>query len=63
MHQMMFTCLGTLLVIYIISNIESKEDDPKGIDLSKKLFETDKTFNTAAFAIMLITALLYALFW
>jgi len=55
--------LGTLLVIYIISNIESKEDDPKGIDLSKKLFETDKTFNTAAFAIMLITALLYALFW
>ena len=63
MHQMMFTCLGTLLVIYIISNIENKEDDPKGIDLSKKLFETDKTFNTAAFAIMLITALLYALFW
>ena len=63
MHQMMFTCLGTLLVIYIISNIESKEDDPKGIDLSKKLFETDKTFNTAAFTIMLITALLYALFW
>ena len=29
MHQMMFTCLGTLLVIYIISNIESKEDDQR----------------------------------
>ena len=63
MHQMMLTCIGTLFVIYIISGIENKGDDPKGITLSKKLFETDKTFNLAAFAVLLITALLYALFW
>ena len=63
MHQMMLTCLGTLFVIYIISGIENKGDDPKGITLSKKLFQTDKTFNLAAFAVLLITALLYALFW
>ena len=63
MHQMMLTCLGTLLVIYVISNLENKGDDPKGITLSKKLFETDRTFNVAAFSVMLITALLYALFW
>ena len=63
MHQMMLTCTGTLLVIYIISGIENKGDDPKGITLSKKLFQTDKTFNLAAFAVLLITALLYALFW
>ena len=63
MHQMMLTCLGTLFVIYIISVIENKGDDPKGITLSKKLFETDKAFNLAAFAVLLITALLYALFW
>ena len=63
MHQMMLTCIGTLLVIYIISKLENKGDDPKGITLSKKLFETDKTFNVAAFSVMLITALLYALFW
>ena len=63
MHQMMLTCLGTLFVIYIISVVENKGDDPKGITLSKKLFETDKTFNLAAFAVLLITALLYALFW
>ena len=63
MHQMMLTCLGTLLVIYVISNLENKGYDPKGITLSKKLFETDKTFNVAAFSVMLITALLYALFW
>ena len=49
MHQMMLTCLGTLFVIFIISNVENKGDDPKGIVLSKKLFETDKTFNLAAF--------------
>jgi len=63
MHQMMLTCLGTLFVIYVISGIENKGDDPKGITLSKKLFQTDKTFNIAAFAVLLITALLYALFW
>ena len=63
MHQMMLTCLGTLFVIYIISVVENKGDDPKGITLSKKLFETDKAFNLAAFAVLLITALLYALFW
>ena len=63
MHQMMLTCLGTLFVIYIISGIENKGDDPKGITLSKKLFETDKAFNLAAFTVLLITALLYALFW
>ena len=63
MHQMMLTCLGTLFVIYIISGIENKGDDPKGITLSKKLFQTDKIFNLAAFAVLLITALLYALFW
>ncbi|MDC3077431.1 sodium/sugar symporter [Flavobacteriales bacterium] len=63
MHQMMLTCLGTLFVIYTISGIENKGDDPKGITLSKKLFQTEKTFNLAAFAVLLITALLYALFW
>ena len=63
MHQMMLTCMGTLFVIYVISGIENKGDDPKGITLSKKLFQTDKTFNLAAFAVLLITALLYALFW
>ncbi len=63
MHQMMLTCIGTLLVIALISKIEGNQDDPKGIVLSKKLFATDKTFNVAAFGVLLITALLYALFW
>ena len=38
-------------------------DDPKGINLTKKLFSTDSTFNIAAFGVLLITAFLYAMFW
>ncbi|MGB1080661.1 MAG: sodium/sugar symporter, partial [Flavobacteriaceae bacterium] len=63
MHQMMLTCIGTVLVIAGISKLEGNQDDPKGIVLSKQLFATDKTFNVAAFGVLLITALLYALFW
>ena len=63
MHQMMLTCIGTLIVIAGISKLEGNQDDPKGIVLSKKLFATDKTFNVGAFGVLLITVLLYALFW
>ena len=63
MHQMMLTCIGTILVIAGISKLEGNQDDPKGIVLSKQLFATDKTFNVAAFGVLLITTLLYALFW
>ena len=63
MHQMMLTCIGTLLVIAGISKLEGNKDDPKGIELSKQLFTTDKTFNVGAFGVLLITVLLYALFW
>jgi SSS family solute:Na+ symporter len=49
MHQMMLTCIGTILVIAGISKLEGNQDDPKGIVLSKQLFATNKTFNVAAF--------------
>jgi len=63
MHQMMLTCIGTVLVIACISKLEGNQDDPKGIVLSKQLFATDKTFNVGAFGVLLIIVLLYALFW
>ena len=34
-----------------------------GLNLTKKLFSTDSTFNIAAFGVLLITAFLYAMFW
>jgi len=63
MHQMGYTCIATLAVIAIISYLEGNNDDPKGINLTKKLFSTDSTFNIAAFGVLLITAFLYAMFW
>ena len=63
MHQMGYTCLATLAIIAIISYIEGNQDDPKGINLTKKLFATNNTFNIGAFSVLLITVFLYAMFW
>ncbi len=63
MHQMGYTCLATIAIITIISYLEGNQDDPKGINLTKKLFATNKTFNIGAFSVLLITAFLYAMFW
>ena len=63
MHQMGYTCIATLAIIALISYMEGNQDDPKGINLTKKLFATNKTFNIGAFSVLLITAFLYAMFW
>jgi len=63
MHQMGYTCLATLAIIAIISYIEGNQDYPKGINLTKKLFATNNTFNIGAFSALLITVFLYAMFW
>ena len=39
------------------------KDDSKAINLTKKLFATNSTFNIGAFSVVLITAFLYAMFW
>ena len=63
MHQMGYTCLATLAVIAFISYLDGNKDDSKGINLTKKLFATNSTFNIGAFSVVLITAFLYAMFW
>ena len=63
MHQMGYTCIATLAIIALISYMDGNQDDPKGINLTKKLFATNKTFNIGAFSVLLITAFLYAMFW
>ena len=63
MHQMGYTCIATLAIIAVISYIEGNQDDPKGINLTKKLFATNTTFNIGAFSVLLITTFLYAMFW
>jgi len=63
MHQMGYTCIATLAVIAFISYLDGNKDDSKGINLTKKLFATNSTFNIGAFSVVIITAFLYAMFW
>ena len=63
MHQMGYTCLVTLALIAFISYLDGNKDDSKAINLTKKLFATNSTFNIGAFSVVLITAFLYAMFW
>ena len=64
MHQMMATCLISIAIIGLVSYLDGKGvDDEKGIPLTKGLFKTDPVFNIAAFAVCIITAALYAIFW
>jgi len=62
MHQMLITCIGTILIIYVISFLEGNKDNPKAIHLSKELFKTSTTFNISAFVVLLITVFLYSFF-
>lgn len=64
MHQMMITCLASIGIILIISQIEGKgADNDKGIPLTKSLFATSPSFNISAVIIMVIIAFLYTFFW
>ncbi len=64
MHQMGWTFVFTCVVMAIISYFDGRgKDDSKGIDLSGDIFKTERIFNIGAFIILLILALIYALFW
>ncbi|MHA6280299.1 sodium/sugar symporter [Salinimicrobium sp. CAU 1759] len=64
MHQMFITWILTMLIMVVISYIETRgADHPKAIIITKNLFKTGPVFNIGAFVIMLIVAMLYAIFW
>jgi SSS family solute:Na+ symporter len=64
MHQMMATCIITLLVIFVISTKEGKgRNDEHAIQTSKSLFRTSPGFNIGATVVLILTAILYAIFW
>lgn len=64
MDEMLYTFLITLVIIAMISLTQSKsDDDPKGIKLTAETFKTEDAFNISAYIILLILALLYAVFW
>ena len=64
MNQMGLTCLLSMLVIAVVSYLSGKgKDNEKGIELTKGIFATNAQFNIGAFAVTIIVAVLYALFW
>ena len=64
MHQMFITWILTMLIMVVISYIETKgADHPKAIIITRKLFNTGPAFNIGAFVILLIVTILYAVFW
>ncbi|MFT6881922.1 MAG: SSS family solute:Na+ symporter [Marinoscillum sp.] len=64
LHQMGLTALLSVLVIVIFSYAENKgKDSEKGIYIGKGLFKTSPGFNVGAFTVMILCAVLYAIFW
>lgn len=64
MDQMLYTLLLSMVVIAGVSLTTSDNvDDPKGINLTSKIFKTDGVFNISAYAIMIILVVLYSIFW
>ncbi len=64
MDQMLYTMLITIVIILGVSLTTSDDvDDPKGIPLTSKTFKTDSVFNIGAYGVLIITAILYAVFW
>ncbi|HBH48620.1 MAG TPA: sodium/glucose cotransporter [Bacteroidales bacterium] len=64
LDQMLYTFIITLVVILFVSLTSGEGDDnPKGIPLLKETFVTGKVFNIAAYAMLVILAILYVVFW
>ncbi|WP_457566104.1 sodium/sugar symporter [Caldithrix abyssi] len=64
MDQMFYTLFITMAIIVGVSLTTSPDvDDPKGIPLTAATFKTDSAFNISAYAIMIILAVLYTVFW
>ena len=64
MHQMMITCLSSMAVIIISSEIEGKgQPDEKQIILNPGIFKTSEAFNISSAIILLLLAFIYTIYW
>ena len=62
--QMAITAVSTMIVILLVSHNENKSNnDKKGIELEKEIFDTSSTFNIGSFALMILLAGIYSFFW
>ena len=64
LDQMLYTFLFTIICILLISLTSNVgDDDPKALVLTSGIFKTSSAFNIASYAIFIIFAVLYAIFW
>ncbi|MCG8476452.1 MAG: sodium/sugar symporter [Cytophagales bacterium] len=64
MHQMMWTWFISMGIIAVISHFDGKgKDSDKAIAISGETFKTGNVFNIASMVIIVILAVLYAVFW
>jgi solute:Na+ symporter, SSS family len=64
LDQMFYTALLSILIIVALSQIQGHgKANERGIKLNSALFKTAPSFNIGAFAILIICAALYAIFW
>ncbi|HKL14505.1 MAG TPA: sodium/sugar symporter [Balneolaceae bacterium] len=64
LDQMYYTLILTIVIIAGVSLTTNQYDeDPKAIHTTAETFKTGPSFNIGAYAILIITAVLYAIFW
>ncbi len=64
MDQMFYTCILTIVIIFMVSLSSCPTDDaPKAIKLTSDMFKTDKVFNICAYIICILLAVIYTVFF
>ena len=64
MDQMFYTCILTIVIIFMVSLSSCPtDDDPKAIKLTSDMFKTDKVFNICAYIICIVLAVIYTVFF
>ncbi|PAU95587.1 sodium/glucose cotransporter [Aliifodinibius salipaludis] len=64
LDQMLYTLILTIVIIMGVSLTTNPHDeDPKAIHTTSEMFKTSPAFNIGAYIILVIVAVLYAVFW
>jgi SSS family solute:Na+ symporter len=64
LDQMLYTLILTIVIIMGVSLTTNPHDeDPKAIHTTAEMFKTSPAFNIGAYIILVIVAVLYAVFW
>lgn len=64
LDQMFYTLISTIAIIAGVSlTTNPRDEDPKAIHTTAELFKTSPAFNIGAYIILVLVALLYAVFW